>query len=1195
MHLLAAVPGRIDGAEAVDLDQSPGDVVVLTAADTEIAALAAAAQRRGEGPSLRLANLGWLQHNLSVDVYVETVVSKAKLVIVRLLGGRAYWPYGVDRIVEVCREGGIPLALLPGDDRPDPDLAWLSTVEPEAASRLWRYLIEGGIANAERFLAAAAHLIGRGKASPPAEPLPRVGIYREIATGRPVAALVFYRALVQSGTLAPVDALIEALDRKGIDARAIYVASLKDAEAKAAIAAARPDIVLNATAFSAGVIDGTDCPVLQVVFAGTTEEAWRGDARGFRSADLAMNVAMPEVDGRILTRAVSFKTLRRRDPLTEADIVDYQPLADRIDFVAALAASWIRLRRTPAADRRVAIVLANYPNRDARIGNGVGLDTPASTVEVLSWLASAGYRIDDRPADGAALMARLTSGPTNAATPGRVATGILPLARYRAWLDEQAPETQAAIVERWGDPAADPFVCGNGFALPVHVMGHAVVAVQPARGYNIDPESTYHDPDLVPPHGYLAFYLWLREVFGVHAVVHLGKHGNLEWLPGKATALSALCWPEIALGPLPNLYPFIVNDPGEGTQAKRRAAAVVIDHLTPPLARAGAWGDQADLEHLIDEYYHAATLDPRRLEPLASAILDRCRKAGLDADCGIAPDDDRQAALVKLDRHLCRLKDLQIRDGLHVLGCSPDGERLDALLVALARVPRGARPEDASLIAALADDQELGIDPFADDGTGRIVDRLEAEALDLVAGRRRCDPAWSRTEAVLREIETRFRPAVIASGAAEHQALLAGLDGRFVDPGPSGAPTRGKPEVLPTGRNFYSVDTRAVPTTAAWTLGWASASMLVERHAQEHGDYPRRIALSAWGTSCMRTGGDDVAQALALMGVQPTWDPGSRRVTGFEIMSASLLGRPRVDVTLRISGFFRDAFPGLVDLVDSAARAVARLDEPEDVNPLAAAFRRDSAKLAAQGLDRETAERRAGFRVFGAKPGAYGTGLQAMIDQGGWQTPADLAGAFLAWSSFAYAAGKDGAAEPMLAERLETVEAVVHNQDNREHDLLDSDDYYQFEGGLAVTVAHLSGAAPVVYHNDHSRPEHPRIATLPEEIALIVRGRAANPKWIAGVMRHGYKGAAEIAATVDHLFAFAATSGAVRDDQFDLVFDAYLADEEVRGFIAEANPAALRDILSRFEEARARELWRPGGNRRPALLASLNGTKDAAA
>jgi cobaltochelatase CobN len=1222
MHLLVAEPGRIDGAEAVDLGQSPGDVLVLTAADTEIAALAAAQRRRDGRPSLRLANLMRLQHHLSVDVYADRMVPAAKLVVVRLLGGRSYWSYGVDRLVELCRAHKVPLALLPGDDRPDPELASLSSLPAEATTRLWRYLVEGGVDNAGSFLAAAAQRLGNGETPPEPVALPRSGVHRAASGGRPVAVLVFYRALLQSGTLVPVEALTAALDSAGLDTQAIYVSSLKDDEARRLVVAARPDIVLNATGFSAGVLDGLDCPVLQVVFSGTTEEAWRADARGLRSADLAMNVALPEIDGRIHARAVSFKTLRARDALTEADVLDYRPVPDRIDFVAALAAAWVRLRRTKAAERRVAVVLANYPNRDARIGNGVGLDTPQSAAGILAALSDAGYRIEDAPADGADLMKRLLAGPTNsktshATTPhpnpppqggrehdalnplppcgGGLGWGVsLPLARYREWLATQSNEIQSALTERWGEAAADPFVRGDGFALPVHAFGHVVVAVQPARGYNIDPESTYHDPDLVPPHGYLAFHLWLREAFGAHALVHLGKHGNLEWLPGKATALSSACWPEIALGPLPNLYPFIVNDPGEGAQAKRRAAAVIVDHLTPPLTRAGSYGAQAELEHLIDEYYQASTLDPRRLEPLAREILDRCRKAGLDRDCGIGVGEEARTALPKLDRHLCRLKDLQIRDGLHVFGRAPDGERLEALLVALARVPRGGRPEDASLICALAQDQGHAADSLLDDDAGRLVDALEVTALDLVAGRRGVDPAWTRTQAVLGEIETRLRPAVTESGDAEMRALLAGLDGRFVAPGPSGAPTRGKPEVLPTGRNFYSVDTRAVPTPAAWSLGWASAAALVERHAQEQGDYPRRVALSAWGTACMRTGGDDIAQALALMGVRPSWDAGSRRVTGFEILPASVLGRPRVDVTLRVSGFFRDAFPGLIDLVDSAARAVARLDEPESDNPLAAAFRRDQARLAAQGIDAETAALRAGTRVFGSKPGAYGAGLQALIDERGWRTPADLARAFLAWSSFGYVAGKAGAPEPLLAERLQSVEAVLHNQDNREHDLLDSDDYYQFEGGLAVAVAHLSGARPAIYHNDHSRPEKPRIATLAEELALVVRGRAANPKWIEGVMRHGYKGAFEIAATVDYLFAFAATTGQIRDGQFDLLFDAYLADERVRGFLADANPAALKDIAARFAEAEQRGLWHPGGNLRPALLASLVKAETAA-
>ena len=723
--------------------------------------------------------------------------------------------------------------------------------------------------------------------------------------------------------------------------------------------------------------------------------------------------------------------------------------------------------------------------------------------------------------------------------------------------------------------------------------------IQPARGYGIDPKSTYHDPALVPPHAYLAVYAWLAQDFRADAVIHLGKHGTLEWLPGKALALSAECFPEAVLPPLPHLYPFIVNDPGEGIQAKRRAQAVIVDHLTPPLTRAGSYGLMAELERLIDEYYEAAHGDSRRVEVLAAAILEQARSAGLDDDCGIIAGEDVATALRKLDGLLCEIKELQIRDGLHVFGQSPEGPRLDELLVAFARPGRGAAPEDFSLLRALAADLELGEDPLALDmakpwhrprptvligpgpwrNAGDTVERLEALALRLISREVGAEDCWHRSRAVLTWVEQYLRPAVTQCGAAEIAGLLAGLDGRLVMPGPSGAPSRGRPEVLPTGRNFYSVDTRAVPTQAAWQLGWKSAALLVERHAQEHGSYPARVALAAWGTANMRTGGDDVAQALALLGVQPVWERASGRVTGFDIMPASVLDRPRVDVTLRVSGFFRDAFPGLIDLVNSAVRAVAALDEPASVNPLAARVHADRQALEAQGVDPAEAAQRSGYRIFGSTPGGYGAGLEHLLDEGVWDDDADLAEAWLGVGCYAYGAG--GEASPdraMLEARLASADAVLHNQDNHEHDLLDSGDYFQFEGGLALVVRQLSGRAPAVYHNDHSRPEAPRIRTLREEIGRVVRGRAANPRWIVGVMRHGYKGAAEIAATVDYLFAFAATAQAVDDAHFEALYDAYLADETVRGFMAEHNPAALTDTSRRFLEAIDRGLWRPRRN-----------------
>jgi cobaltochelatase CobN len=1059
----------------------------------------------------------------------------------------------------------------------------------------------------------------------PGQPHPTLKDWRrQWREGAPVATIVFYRALVQAADTAVIDALLQALLARGINPLPVFVTSLKDPLAVATVRKlldeVPPDVIVNFTGFALGTADdplaASGCPVLQAVLASSTEGEWRAGMRGLAARDIAMSVALPEIDGRILTRAVAFKGMVLRDDDSEVDIVGLVPLADRVEFVADLAAAWATLRRKARDERRIAMVLANYPNRDGRIGNGVGLDTPASVVVALQALAADGYRVVDPPKDGAALIRRLLDGPTNniRRLDQRIADERLSLVDYSAFFGGLPATLRAKVTERWGPPEADPFYrpgeldCGT-FRIPALRFGNVVVGVQPARGYNVDPSTSHHDPDLPPPHYYLAFYAWLRQSFRADAIVHFGKHGNLEWLPGKSLALSAECFPEAAFGPLPHLYPFIVNDPGEGSQAKRRTGAVIIDHLTPPLTRAGSYGPAAGLERLIDEYYEASGLDPRRLMVLAEQIRDLATASGFGRDCGITPGEPTAQALKKLDAWLCELKDLQIRDGLHIFGRTPESGLLNELLFAIARNPRGdGKASRASLVRALAADLKLDFDPLDDEPTtawtgprpqilehggswrsvGDTVERLEELGLSLIAGTIKPDQVWTHARAVLDWVASELRPAIEISGSHEIAGLLAGLDGRRVPPGPSGAPTRGRPDVLPTGRNFYSVDTRAVPTPAAWQLGWKSAALLVQRYAQDHGDYPKTMALSAWGTSAMRTSGDDIAQALALLGARPTWDQASRRVTGFEILPLSLLDRPRVDVMLRISGFFRDAFPGLVDLFDSATRAVAALDEPDNQNPLAARVRAETESLCAAGIDAKDAARRAGARVFGSKPGAYGAGLQALIDERGWTDAGDLARAYIAWGGYAYGNGAEGEALPTLFQtRLKSVQAVVQNQDNREHDLLDSDNYYQFEGGMAAAVTHLSGTSPTVYHNDHSRPESPRIRTLEEEVARVVRGRVVNPKWISGVMRHGYKGASEMAATVDYLFAFAATTGAVRNDHFDAVFDAYVADGQVREFLEAANPAALKDMSARLIEAQERGLWRPRLNSAHRTLADI--------
>lgn len=1245
MHLLAAQPGAItDGEEAVDLEQTPGDIVYISAADTELALIV---EMRGvltdegvEVPSMRLANFMQLGHNMSVDLYVDDVVQHARLVVARVLGGAGYWPYGVEQLAAICRQKNIKLAILPGDDRPDPELMEFSTIDVEAQHRLWQYGVHGGPDNTRQLLLYMKSLVSGGDDWREPVPLVRAGPYwpglttpgivdiqNQWIADRPVCAMVFYRALVQSGNLRAVDALIDALQRAGLNPLPIFAQSLKDPVSSETVSGlldqTRPGIILNATGFAVSApgaarvatpFDQSGCPVLQVVFSGGNLEGWQSGTRGLSARDIAMNVALPEVDGRIFTRAVSFKGRARHDDATESDVVTYEPVADRMGFVAALAKNWASLAGKSATERKLAMVLANYPNKDARMGNGVGLDTPAGVIQVLSALRKNGYTVTDAPETGAALIDRLKAGPTNDFTDlqNRDVSETLSLSDYQAWFDAMPRAVRDQVEARWGAPTEDPFYLADrdAFAIPAYTLGNVAICLQSARGYNIDPVQSYHDPALVPPHGYLAFYAWLRNAFGADAICHMGKHGNLEWLPGKALALSEDCFPEAALGPVPHIYPFIVNDPGEGTQAKRRAAAVIIDHLTPPLARAESYGPLKDLEQLVDEYYEAAGVDPRRLRVLSEDILSLCRTSGLDQDIGISIDESEDDALAKLDGYLCELKELQIRDGLHVFGQSPTHDLLTELLVALVRVPRGTgEGSDASLHRALAEDLELEFDPLdcdmatpwdgprpevladlSDDlwrSTGDTVERIELMASALVRGDLDASH-WPKTSDVLQYINTDLRQRVNESGESELAGFLSALDGRFVEPGPSGAPTRGRLDVLPTGRNFYSVDTRTVPTPAAWKLGWKSAELLVERYRQDNGEWPETMALSAWGTSNMRTGGDDIAQALALLGVRPQWDSASRRVTGFEILPTDVMDRPRVDVTLRISGFFRDAFPGLIDLFDSAVRAVAALDETADINPLAARVRSERDDLIAGGLDDKQAAHRAGFRVFGSKPGAYGAGLQALIDEKGWESEHDLAEAYVEWGGYAYGGGSDGTAEQgLFKRRLGNVQAVIHNQDNREHDLLDSDDYYQFEGGLTAAVRVQSGEQPNVYHNDHSRPERPVVRALDDEIARIIRARVVNPKWISGVMRHGYKGAFEMAATVDYLFAFAATARCVKDHHFDMVFQAFLDDDDVRTFLEDNNPDALRDIADRLKEAQDRGLWTPRINVTREILEQL--------
>lgn len=1110
MHLLVRQTVSIDEADqAVDLEQTPGEVVVLSFTDSDLAALASAwTPLKDKLPSLRLASLQRLRHPMSADIYVDDIIAKARFVIVRLLGGADYWRYGLDQITSICRRKNIALAVVPGDGRPDSRLKDASTVSPETLSRIDAWLSEGGPDNLSSMLCFCGAELGKSLTWQKPAAVKPAGVYAPSNAlplqipAKASALMVFYRSAYLAGDTQPVDAMLAALQARGISGHAIFVTSLKDPAAAGAVSRAieehAPRVIINATAFSAqaenghSVLDQANCPVLQVATAGIPEELWAKSDRGMGAADLAMHVVLPEVDGRIFTRAISFKSESNAVPELEFTPLVHRAVADRISHVADMAAAWAGLAAKPAPQRKIAIVLSDYPGRGGRAGYALGLDTPASLRSIVTTLRTAGYDCGPLPTSDQDLMQALTAGEE---------TVTVSQKSFAAGLSNWPEQQRQDVLESWPNHASK-----EAFQFRVLQLGNITIALQPNRAPSGDRKAAYHDVSIPPAPAYIAFYHWLREVWRADAMVHLGTHGTLEWLPGKAVALSSSCYPELVLGPMPVVYPYIVNDPGEAAQAKRRISAITLGHLSPPLATAGMHGAAAEIGALVDEFGAAEGLDRRRMRLLSEEILERARATGLAEECGIEDTADPDDALVKLDAWLCDLKELAIRDGLHVFGQSP-----------------------------------------AASATSRHLEDLQGvdAAADLLG---QC-------------------------GNAEMTALRNALDGRHVPPGPSGALSRGRIDVLPTGRNLTTIDPRAIPTRAAAAIGARAAKEFLRQYQQDHGGWPRAIVMDVWASANMRTGGDDLAHAMHLMGVKPVWDHASARVNGFEVLPPAMLEGPRVDVTLRVSGLFRDVFPDQMRMFQRAVEAVAQLEEEDAFNPLAEK-RRQSA-----GLD----------RIFGAAPGSYGTGVAGLALDGAWETSSELGQAYLrsgAWSFGTDLEAKENAEG--FAQQVRSADALVHAQDDDERDILEGDGTADYMGGFAAAADALGNDAGL-FHLDTSDPNAPKVRTLAAAIARIVRGRLTNPKWLTGQMRHGYRGAAEMAQGLDSLFAFAATTKSVRGDQFEAVFDATLGNGEVLDFLRKHNPDAAVAMAARFDDAIRRDFWKPRRNSVGAILEEARG------
>jgi cobaltochelatase CobN len=1169
------------------------EILLLSTSDTDLLSA------RASGANYRFGNPA----RLTVED-LPALTDGVDLMVVRILGGRRAWEEGLDALIA----GAKPVVILGGEQAPDAELMELSTVPSGVCADAHAYLAHGGPANLaelHKFLSDTVLLTGFGFAAPIAAPTWGVLERTTSRKAGPVIAVLYYRAHHVAGNTAFVETLCQAIEAQGGQALPIFCASLRSADAELletlgtadalvvtvlAAGGTRPGAAQaggDDEAWDVGSLAALDVPILQGLCLTSSREAWEANDDGLSPLDAASQVAIPEFDGRIITVPFSFKEV------DEDGLTVYVADEERSRRVAGIAYRHALLRHVEPRDKKVALMLSAYPTKHSRIGNAVGLDTPASVVKLLKELKEHGYTVEDLPGvaekDGDALIhALIAAGGQDPdwLTEGQLAGNPVRISKdhYRLWYDTLPQDLRERMEQHWGPAPGELFVdTGGDIVLAALTAGNVVVMVQPPRGFGENPIAIYHDPDLPPSHHYLAAYRWLQDEFGAHAVVHVGKHGNLEWLPGKSAGMSASCGTDAALGDLPLIYPFLVNDPGEGTQAKRRAHATLVDHLVPPMARADSYGDIARLEQLLDEHSSIAAMDPAKLPAIRAQIWTLIQAARLDHDLGLENrphDAEFDEFILHVDGWLCEIKDVQIRDGLHVLGQAPQGQvRVDLVLAMLRAKQMWAGSQHLPGLR-----EALGLN---EDGTAGRLDTDAAEELARALVEAMEAGGWQddvtqkvlgrndqQVSAILRFAATEIVPRLERT-TDEITNLLHALDGGYVPAGPSGSPLRGLINVLPTGRNFYSVDPKAVPSRLAWATGLAMADSLLERYHEENGEWPRSVGLSVWGTSAMRTAGDDIAEVLALLGVRPVWDDASRRVTGLEVIPAEELGRPRVDVTIRISGFFRDAFPHVVAMLDDAVQLVADLDEPGN-------YVREHVQ---EDLAQHGDARRASLRIFGSKPGAYGAGLLPLIDSRNWRDEADLAEVYAVWGGFAYGRGLDGLpARPDMESAYRRINVAAKNIDTREHDIADSDDYFQYHGGMIATVKALTGKAPEAYIGDSTRPDAIRTRSLTEETSRIFRARVVNPRWLAAMRRHGYKGAFELAATVDYLFGYDATTGVVADWMYDTLAATYVLDPENQKFLTESNPWALHGIAERLLEAASRDMWE---NPDPAILAGV--------
>lgn len=940
-------------------------------------------------------------------------------------------------------------------------------------------------------------------------------------------------------------------------------------------------------------------PALQVMATRYSPEDYQQGIKGMDPMSLTSSIFQPELDGQIITIPCAAQMVMEEDGIARKV---YLPLPDRVDRACRLALNWAKLGFLPAKEKKVAILFNTMHGGDT-LGCAEGLDTFESVYRMVRALQDQGISTEYDFTDGQDIAQRLTAGLTNdirwisEEEMVRRAAAVIPPEIWKPWFADQAPKVRRELEERWGKAPGEVMVQDDQLLLPGLINGNVFIGLQPSRAFGDQAEAVCHSTDSTPPYSYLACYRYLEEVFGANVICHIGTHGTVEWLPGKEVGLSGECYPDICMGNLPHLYPYHMGITGEGIEAKRRSRAVILDHLPPALDEADAYEELAVIDDALKEYYQAVRLAPAQVPGIAERIFTLAEQAGLTGDLHMSHQDlekDPEGTIQRIHLWVGELKQTVIKDGLHIFGEAPQGKCYENFLRMLVRVQNGRIPSlgDAILLALGQDPEtvrEHPADQFGEENGVMLLDRATEIGRRLIAFLSERDYAPSAVEeaigaehfpgstAALRETLAFVCGTVcdkLNRTTEEMTHYLDGINGRFVPPALGGNPTRGNVDMLPTGRNFYAGDPAQIPSRGAYAIGQRLAQQALETYAQQESGYPESMAMVVWAGNTLKTGGEDFAECLYMMGARPVYLGESSRVVGVEPIPLAELGRPRLDITLRISGLFRDMYPNLIQLMDQAVTCIAALDEPEEQNYLRKHVLEDMRQLTQEGLPQEEARDRACARIYGCAPGCYGAGVPALIESRQWSDFHDLARAYETWGSYAYTAQSHGEQRrEMFRRRMSTVSVTIKNESTVEYDMLSSDDFYGYHGGLVACVRSNSGKKPLAVTGHSDDPSHPVTRELGLETARTVRGRILNPKWLEGLKRHGYKGAQEVALLVDRIFGWDASADVGEDWMYQTAAEKFLFDEETRAWMEEVNRWAVHSISEKLLEAEKRGMW----------------------